>query len=339
MGNTTERLTLYDPILTHSIARWLLVDCKLNYYPYSDLNIMNIYTDLPQSLRIAESMMSYLKRVLSKNLFERIRYTMVPLHSHRQKISTKLTKNIPGEVQVISDAAIFASESSDFPRPQQFVIEDPVYFLMLNDILKNTSHDLARHNGDLKQWEQCYMDINESGGKSRRFDVDLDYWCESALPRALETNDPAATKQSEGFYLPTRLIQLFDLLKTFAPAHKLFAIDTPQRWNPSFLSMIRILAGYQPLRARMIIEPQKSSIWAGRHEEKSPRFTVDFAQIQQLYTGINESAKFCEVDDMPDFVNQWLDLSSEEAGGLSRDVLNSQLEMIDGSELATLHSC
>lgn len=337
--NNTERLTLYDPILTHSIARWLLVDYKLNHYPYSDLNIISIYTDLPQSLKIADSMMSYFRRVLADNMFERIRYTMVPLYSHRQKLSSKMTRNIPGEVQIISDAAIFTSESSDFPLPQQFVIEDPVYFLMLNDVLKNTSHDLVRYNKGLDAWEQCYMDIDAAGGKSRRFDADLDYWCETSLTRALQKYDLAAAKQSEGFYVPTRLIQLFDLLKTFAPAHKLFAIDTPQRWNPSFLSMIRLLAGYQPLRASKIVESQRSSIWSGRHEDCGPRFTVDFTQIQQLYTSINDSAKFCQVDDLPEFVNQWLDVGSQETKQWSKDVLDSQLEMIDGSELAILHSC
>ncbi|QLL34904.1 hypothetical protein HG536_0H02790 [Torulaspora globosa] len=339
LPDNTERLTLYDPILTRSIARWLLVDYKLNHYPYSDLNIINIYTDLPQSLRIAESMMGYFKQALSSNMFERIRYTMVPLHSHRQKLSGRLTRNIPGEVQIISDAAVFTSESTSSSHPQQFVIEDPVYFLMLNDIFKNTSHDLVRYNKSVGNWEQCYMDIHTSGGKSRRFDTDLDYWCDSCLSRALQKYDLGAAKQSAGFYIPTRLIQLFDLLKTVAPAHKLFAIDAPQRWHPSFLSMIRILAGYQPLRASKIVESHRSSIWRGRREDCGPRFTVDFTQIQQLYTSINESAKFCEVDDVPEFVNQWLDTGCEQSDKWAQDVLNSQLEMIGASELAILHSC
>lgn len=338
-NSTAESLTLYDPVLTHSIARWLLVDYKLNHYPYNDLNIINIYTDLPQSLKIAESMMRYFRQVLSKSMFEKIRYTLLPLYSHHQKLSSRLAKDIPGEIQIISETAIFTSETSDFPHPQQFIIEDPVYFVMLNDIFKNTSHDLVRYNLNANQWEQCYVDINVEGDRSRRFDTDLDYWCDSALSKALEVNDLDAAKQSEAFYVPTRLIQLFDLLKTFAPSHKLFAIDTPQRWNPSFLSMIRILAGYQPLRASKIVEPQRSSFWSGRHEVSGPRFTIDFTQIQQIYSSMNEAAKFCEVDDLPEFVGQWFDVNSEEVTQLSKDVLNSQLEMIDGSELATLHSC
>lgn len=84
--NSTERLSLYDPILTHCIAKWLLVDYKLNSYPYSDLNIINIYTNLPQSLRIAKSMMSYFQLVLSEDMFERIKYIMVPLHSHQKSL-------------------------------------------------------------------------------------------------------------------------------------------------------------------------------------------------------------------------------------------------------------
>ncbi|QLQ82023.1 hypothetical protein HG537_0G02770 [Torulaspora globosa] len=338
VADRTERLTMYDPILTRSIARWLLVDYKLNYYPYSDLNIINVYTDLPQSLRIAESMMGYFKRILSSNMFERIRYTMVPLYSHRQRLSAKLTRKITGEV-IVSDAAIFTSEFSGTSHPQQFVIEDPVYFLMLNDVFKNTSHDLVRYNKDLAKWEQCYIDIHASGDRSRRFDADLDYWCESCLSKVLQKYDLATAERSAGFHVPTRLLQLFDLLKTFAPAHKLFAIDSPQRWHPSFVSMVKILAGYRPLRASKIVEPRKSSLWRGRREDRGPRFIVDFTQIQQLYTSINESAKFCEIDDLPDFVNQWLDVGSEQSEKWSQDMLDSQLEMIDASELAILHSC
>ncbi|CCE90406.1 type II protein arginine methyltransferase TDEL_0B02770 [Torulaspora delbrueckii] len=336
--NSTERLSLYDPILTHCIAKWLLVDYKLNSYPYSDLNIINIYTNLPQSLRIAKSMMSYFQLVLSEDMFERIKYIMVPLHSHQKRPSTKLTSGIPGKVQIVHDRAVFSSQVSNKYNPRPFVIEDPVYFLMLDDVLKNTSHDLVKYNQEAGKWEQCYVDIDEHGRRTRRFDSEMDYWCQIALKRALKEHDPSATAKTEGVLIPTRLIQLFELLKECAPAHKLFAIDTPQRWDPSFFSMIKLLLGHKPLRASQILEPERSSIWSGRRDDHAPRFAIDFAQAQQLYMSINENNRLCEVKDMSEFVDQWFDARSDVMGELTKDKLNSQLEVIDGSLLAILHS-
>lgn len=336
--NSSERLSLYDPILTHCIAKWLLVDYKLNSYPYSDLNIINVYTNLPQSLKIARTMMTYFQQVLSRDMFERIKYIMVPLHSHKQKPSSKLTDGIPGEVQIVSDSAVFSSEVSNKYNPRPFVIEDPVYFLMLDDVLKNTSHDLVKYSQEAGQWEQCYVDIDEAGHRTRRFDGEMDYWCEIALKKALERYDSSVTSKTEGVYIPTRLVQLFELLKECAPAHKLLAIDTPQRWDPSFLSMAKLLLGYKPLRASKILEPERSSLWNGRRDESGPRFAIDFAQAQQLYASINESSRMCEVKDMREFVDQWFDASSAQTSELTKDKIDSQLEVINGSLLAILHS-
>ena len=51
----------YDPVFSECLAKWLLVNYKLNDYPYYDLNIVNIYTDLPQGIQICKSLMTYLK--------------------------------------------------------------------------------------------------------------------------------------------------------------------------------------------------------------------------------------------------------------------------------------
>lgn len=335
---SADRLSLFDPILTHCIAKWLLVDYKLNSYPYSDLNIINIYTNLPQSLRIAKSMMLYFRETLSQDMFGRIKYIMVPLHRHRQKLSSKMTNGIPGEVQIVNDGAVFLSDNSSNYNSKPFAIEDPVYFLMLDDVMKNTSHDLVKCNQDTGHWEQCFVDINQNGSRTRRFDGEMDYWCDIALKKVLENYDTNFAAKGQELYIPTRLVELFTLLRECAPAHKLFAIDTPQRWDPSFLSMIQLLLGYRPSRASKILGPERSSLWSGHREDTGPRFAIDFSQARQLYTGINESSGICEVKDMGDFVDQWFDPRHDKVEGMTNDKISSQLEVIAGSLLAILHS-
>lgn len=334
-----ENLLLYDPILTHCIAKWLLVDYKLNSYPYNDLNIISVFTDLPQALQIAKSMMTYFQMVLSVNMFERIKYFMIPLYDHKSVSSSKLLEGLPGEVRIIADNAVFSSEYSNKMDPgRPFIIEDPVYVLMLNDVIKNTSHDLVRYSAEKNYWEQCYMDINIHGDKTKRFDSEMDYWCNIALKKTLDKYDYSMENKTKEILIPTRLVQLFEILRACAPEHKLFAVDIPQRWNPGFFSMIKLLFGYAPLRASTMVESQKGSIWKGQGNDSGPTFTTDFTQIQQLYMSINESGKLCEVEDMSDFVDRWVDLSMEQVGNSTKDKLESQLEMINTSSLAILHS-
>lgn len=165
-----EHLQFYDPIVTQCIAKWLLVDYKLNAYPYYDLNIVNVFTDLRQAVKIAKGMMTYFQSVLSKGMFERIKYFIIPLYNDHTVTTEKLLNGIPGDVRLVENAAIFPPSGSNIDMEKPFSIEDPVYVLMLNDIIKNLSHDLVRFSNELNQWQQCYMDIHTDGTRSKRFD-------------------------------------------------------------------------------------------------------------------------------------------------------------------------
>lgn len=333
-------LSLYDPIVTHCIAKWLLVDYKLNSYPYHDLNIVNVYTDLRQSLRIAKTMMTYFKTVLSETMFERIRYMMVPLYDHEPIQVEKICQSIPGDVNLISDSAIFFSQPDGGDNDKYpFIIEDPVSIIMLNDVIKNLPHDLVKFSHEKRQWEQAYTDFNPDGLESLRFESDLDFWCKFAIGKTLDDKLPSTRESTQGLYIPTRLAQLFEMIKRCAPQHKFLAVDEPQRWNPTFLSMIKLCLGYEPIRGSKIIESQMDSIWrkSGRGGN-GPVFTTDFTQIQQMYMNINGMGRTSEIDDLGEFVDKWVNLGQDYDQSFTREKLESQLQMINESSLAVIHS-
>lgn len=326
-GQNMESLQFYDPIVTQCIAKWLLVDYKLSAYPYYDLNVVNVFTDLRQAVKIAKGMMTYFQSILSKGMFERIKYFIIPLYNDHTVTTEKLLNGIPGDVRLVENAAIFPPSGSNIDMEKPFSIQDPVYVLMLNDIIKNLSHDLVQFSGELNRWQQCYMDIHTDGTHSRRFDEDMDFWCEYSLRMVLDQNEQPENQ----FHIPTRLVQLFDMLKICAPEHKIFAIDDPQRWQPSFWTMLKFLFGKNSTSMSQVVGP---SI-----DEQKMHFIANFNQIQKIYSNVNESAKYCEVEDLSDFVDQWTDLSDvERHSALSKDRLNVQLETIHCSNLGVIHS-
>lgn len=326
-GHAIEDLQFYDPIVTQSIAKWLLVNYKLNAYPYYDLNIVNVFTDLRQAVRISKGMMNYFQSSLSKEMFERIKYFIIPLYNDNTIPIEKFLDRIPGDVRLVENAAIFPPNGSNIDLEKPFSIEDPVYVLMLNDIIKNLSHDLVQFSDELNRWQQCYVDIHADGTSSQRFEKDMDFWCQYTL-QLLSSQDQYLDKKS---HIPTRLVQLFDMIKICAPEHRLFAIDVPQRWQPSFWTTVKFLLGKNAIPRSQLVGP---SI-----DEKLMHFIADFTQVKKIYSDINETSKYCEFEDLSEFIDQWTDLSDvEEHSTMTRDRLEAQLEMIRRSSLGVIHT-
>ncbi|QLG74033.1 hypothetical protein HG535_0F05450 [Zygotorulaspora mrakii] len=327
-------LLLYDPIMTHCIAKWLLVNYKLNSYPYHDLNIVNIYADLRQSLQIAKTMMTYFKAVLSDTMFERIRFIMVPLYDHKHAQVEKIRQEIPGEIELITDDAIFLSQGQDgIGQASPLVIEDPVSIIMLNDVMKNLSHDVIKYSYEKNKWEQGYLEFDSHGNKRLEFQDSVDFWCKFAIENTLEDQIPSRQNPNQTVYIPTRLAQLFEMIRKFAPQHRFFAVDEPQRWNPSVTSMLRLLLGYNPIRGSKVMK-QRQGI-----ELEDPVFMPDFTQVQQMYMNINGMGKISEINDLGEFVDKWVNLGNDyKNANITMDQLVSQLKMINESTLATIHS-
>ncbi|GAX70600.1 hypothetical protein SCKG_3701 [Saccharomyces cerevisiae] len=282
-----------EPQFSKCLAKWLLVNYKLNDYPYYDLNIVNIYTDLPQAIQICKNLMSYLKSTLSDNMFQKIKYFMKKFH-----------------------------------------IEDPIQILMLNDVIKYTTHDLIRYSSDDKGWQQCFVDINENGQKSKSFDSAIDYSCELALEQMF--NDRSHVSPGKELYIPTKLIEILMTIKNNIPEHRLFIVDTPQRSSPTIISLLKSLISPRPTGSSQIVQPYSDSIFS---DKRSGRicFMTDFLQLQNIYNGINSSSSSCEVEDVADFVEKWIS-PSERSTLSSQNGNRPQLEDIKNSSLAVLHS-
>ena len=317
-----------DPLFSKCLAKWLLVNYKLNDYPYYDLNIVNIYTDLPQAIQICKNLMSYLKSTLSDNMFQKIKYFMIPLYKC-DKVPSRLLDGIPGSVSLVQEYPV-----SPYLLQKNLHIEDPIQILMLNDVIKYTTHDLVRYSSDDDTWQQCFVGVNENGQKTKSFDSAIDYSCKLALEQMF--SDQSHVISDKELYIPTKLIEILTTIKNNIPEHRLFIVDAPQRSNPTIMSLLKSLIGTRPTGSSKIVQPYSDSIFSDKQNGRI-YFMTDFLQLQNIYNEINSSSSSCEVEEIADFVERWISPSERSTRPLSNGN-KPQLEDIKNSSLAVLHS-
>lgn len=307
-------LSLFEPLLSHCLARWLLVDYKLNSYPYYDLNVVTMYTDFHQSLRITRSIVKFLKETAPDDLYQRINCFLVPLYDETKEIKIPDKK-----IRVIKHGALSANSS--------LFIEDPVYVLMINDVIRHLSHDYILKTDTL--WKQCYVDIEQDSARSRRFDSQMDYWCQLTYELLKE---PLTKSGLSDTYIPSRLVQLFFILKQCVPEHKLIAMDLSQSRKPSLLQAFKNLcrkgSSYQPSN---VLGP--NDILSAT---EPTTFVSDFSQVKHLYGVINDGMKVCQVESLNDFAKDWTDLE-QSAKILGANHLEIQAGQLSTSNITVLH--
>ncbi|CCD26247.1 type II protein arginine methyltransferase NDAI_0H00730 [Naumovozyma dairenensis CBS 421] len=359
-NNSKESLLNYDPLFSHCLAKWLWVQYKLNDYPYYDLNILNIYTNLPQDFEICKNIMTYYSKIFSTQDFDRIKLYMVPLFddfydNKAALLSKNKMGNIPGHVIFGDEIPFHLRNPLSFGKQSNpsFLIEDPVYILFMNDVIKYSGHDLIKYSSRLKAWEQCYINIDSNGNIIKRFDTNLDYWCKDTLESIF--NDNHSIGMDKEMYIPTSLVQFFKFIHENIPEHRLFAIDIPKRWNPTLLNMLKYFSGiYKAPNSSQVMEYNNNNnicygplISHGGNSERSPiEFAVEFLQLQELYQDTNtigNGLRTVQLESLDDFINKWLNVDIQDTSypleqGIDLQILDKQLKMIKHSKLGLLYS-
>lgn len=333
-----ENLMNYDPILTQCIANWLWTNYKINDHPYFDLHIVNLFSDLPQAVHFCKSIMEYYRWRLPGDKFSLVHFHLVPLYPCgptmiSQSVVMDLMRDIPGDgVELVLDSSVFPLDkvSGDFST------DDPVYILMMNDVMKVLSQDLVRFNSESCQWEQCYIDRDpgsKTGGYEVSFKSSMEFWCD----RTLSVIKESGSSLGASFYIPTQLVQLFDAINLYVPNHHLLLIDSPVSQQSKLLRKLKSLLGYNNLRTAEAIETPEGL-----------RFKNDFTFIQCVLNNLNQSARRYEVMSLGELVDVWTEArvkrgstSSGTTTGLPAAFTNKlryQLRLISDSSLQVLYS-
>lgn len=320
-----ESLNDYNPFFVQCMAKWLWVNYKMNDFPYFDLNIINVFSDFPSCLNICEQTMKYYHQNLSPEFFERIHFFMVPLYQV-ESLNTSLFKQIPGHVELVEDITVSPFKHTS---NESFWVQDPVYVLFLNDILKNTSHDLVKYVDT--HWEQCFIDSSLVGKKNKMYTSELDELCARTLDYLQFDTTNAAIRNRE-IFIPSQLIQLLDMMKSLIPEYKLFAIDSGQRQAQyNIFTKLKYLLGFQPdFTSSMLIEPQLNYLWS-KNPSKKINFIPNFNHLSKILQNVNDLTRAPETESLQDFISDWVDDSM-------KPISTNTLRRIKTSSLHILHS-
>lgn len=227
---------LFRPYYGEAIARYLVANYKLTTYPYHDLILYEMGAGRGTLML---NILDYIRDV-EPEVYNRTRYNII-------EISTQLTTL--QNSQLLRDAAsrghadkveIINKSIFDWDQP----VPSPCFFLAF-EVFDNFAHDVVRYDLHTEQPLQGVVLINETGDFFEFYTPELDPvaaryfrvreaatggrykvpYPTSRVGRWWATNKPFAGNLSQPEYIPTRLMNFFDVLAKYFPAHRLLTSD------------------------------------------------------------------------------------------------------------------
>ncbi|KAF5355337.1 hypothetical protein D9758_006079 [Tetrapyrgos nigripes] len=222
---------LFKPWYGEAIARCLVAEYLLKYFPYEDFVIYEIGAG---NGTLAQNILDFL-RAEHPEVYDRTRYTIIEISGNlAKKQKLRLQKSHPS-VQVVHKS-IF-----------HWAVREPApCFFLAMEVIDNFAHDVVRYDLDTLEPYQGIVTVDDKG------DFDMIYTkvndplissflklrerLKHSLPinplfqkfptaRKLYRNMPFAANLSKEEYIPTRLLSLIQTLRNHFPRHRLLLSD------------------------------------------------------------------------------------------------------------------
>ena len=227
---------LFRPFYGEAIARYLVTNYKLKRYPLEDLIMYELGAG---NGTLMLNILDYI-RDLHPDVYARTKFKVIEISSSLASLqSTQLTRNASSRGHIehveIINRSIFSWDT---------FVPAPCYFLAL-EVFDNFAHDSIRYDpfteeplqgtvlvdniGDFYEFYTKQIDSVASrflrvraSACSRPFDHPLRG---SRLLRKFKSRLPFAPNLTVPEYIPTRLMQFFDILRDYFPKHELITSD------------------------------------------------------------------------------------------------------------------
>lgn len=325
---------LFNPIYGEAIARYILVNYKLNLYPYEDLVIYEIGGG---NGTLMKNILNYIKRN-EPEVFNKTSYKIIEISgklSQKQKFKALLAnRDLHDKVEIINKS---------FLKWDQVVPEN--CFVLGFEVLDNLSHEVLKYDLSTMEPYQGYVVIDEKGDFKQFWNPELshetklflsimseyqrDYPLNHPLNKinfnyklaALNKLSPFMNNLTNAEYIPTDLIKFFLTLKHFFPNHQLLLADFTAlpnlKLNPDFNAPIvqhfqtphsnqqqqnSTISYSNAAQQRKVIS---SSTYLVKQGHFDILFGTDFQLALQLYTRI--TGKLANVSDNAEFMVNWAD--------------------------------
>jgi hypothetical protein len=226
---------LFRPHYGEAIARYLVTNYKLTLYPYHDLIIYEMGAGNGTMML---NILDYI-RDTDPEVYQRTKYKIIEISSSLANLQQKNLRESINAGGHLGHAEIINRSIFDWDT----YVHSPCFFLAL-EVFDNFAHDAIRYNLDTEQAQQGSVLIDSDGEFYEYYAPHLDPVAARFLRvraaaarrpypnplgprllRSLRSTLPFAANFSEPEYIPTRLMQFFDTLHAYFPAHRLVASD------------------------------------------------------------------------------------------------------------------
>ncbi|KAI1077632.1 DUF185-domain-containing protein [Whalleya microplaca] len=227
---------LFRPYYGEAIARYLMSNYIMSTYPYHDLIIYEMGAGRGTLML---NILDYIREV-EPSVYDRTKYKIIEISpslaalQNAQLASSAASRGHADKVEIIN-RSIFDWEAR---------VPSPCFFLAM-EVFDNFAHDSLRYDLRTEEPLQGTVLVDELGDFYEFYEPALDpvaarylrvrhaatggrYPAPYAASRALrwlKARLPFAPNLSDPEYIPTRLMQFFDILERHFPAHRLLTSD------------------------------------------------------------------------------------------------------------------
>ncbi len=227
---------LFRPYYGESIARYLIANYKLTTYPYHDLIIYEMGAGRGTLML---NILDYI-RDIDPAVYDRTKYRIIEISTqlatlqNSQLMQSSAARGHADKVEIINQS-IF-----DWTNP----VPSPCFFLAF-EVFDNFAHDVLRYDMTTLKPLQGMVLIDDNGDFYDFYTPHLDPvaaryvrvrdaatggrykvpYPTTRVGRWFATQKPLAPNLSPPEYIPTRLMQFFDVLGRYFPGHRLLTSD------------------------------------------------------------------------------------------------------------------
>jgi hypothetical protein len=227
---------LFRPYYGEAIARYLVANYKISQYPYHDLIIYEMGAG---NGTLMLNVLDYI-REQEPDVYDRTKFKIIEISSNLASMqANQLVRNAASRGH---NAKVEIINKSIFEWDQ--LVPAPCYFLAM-EVFDNFAHDVIRYDPQTEEPLQGTVLVDAKGDFYDFYSPTLDPVAarylrvrhaatggryphplpSSKLLRGLRTTIPFMPNLSAPEYIPTRLMQFFDILAKYFPGHKLLTSD------------------------------------------------------------------------------------------------------------------
>lgn len=318
---------LFEPFYGEAMARYMVTNYKLSLYPYYDLLIYEMGAG---NGTLMLNILDYI-RGEHPEVYERTKFRVVEISSSLAALQMQKLKQNARARGHLDKVEIINRSIFDWDT----YVSSPCFFLAL-EVFDNFAHDAIRYNTYTGEPLQAAVLIDGAGEFYEFYERDLDPvasrflkirdiaarssynhplgGASSILWRNIRQRFPGAEDLTIPEYIPTRLMQFFDILHDYFPAHRLLSSDF--HFLPNAVAGINAPV-VQTRFGRRTIAVTTPLVLQGYFDILFP---TDFTVMEDVYRAI--TGKLTRVSMHEDFLRRWAYIEDTQTQSGENPLLN-----------------